>query len=101
MAKREPARSACLSACYILAYNASCLVISPNVTGNVAFGEEDQSMFSHLRYTCLIAMGAGLFCLGVQSARTFADDNADSGKRWAQTVDRGIRYLRGTQGDDG
>ncbi len=38
-------------------------------------------------------------CVGVGQAK--GDEPADLSKSWTETVDRGIRFLRGTQGDDG
>ena len=40
-------------------------------------------------------------CLCAGCARTAADEIAERNKRWAQTVDNGIRYLRGAQEDGG
>jgi squalene-hopene/tetraprenyl-beta-curcumene cyclase len=42
-----------------------------------------------------------LTAFSAECARTSADEPAVQSKRWTQTVDQGIRYLRGAQGDDG
>ncbi len=51
----------------------------------------------HLFSLSLITLTS--FCVGGDWAR--GDEQADLNKRWTETVDRGIRFLRGTQGDDG
>jgi squalene-hopene/tetraprenyl-beta-curcumene cyclase len=56
------------------------------------------SLRSKLTIGMYIVSFAGL-CIGC--ARTSADEVAEQDKRWAHAVDQGIRYLRGTQGDDG
>jgi len=53
---------------------------------------------SKLLFSTFFVMFATM-CVG--SARTAADEIAERNKRWSQTVDQGIRYLRGTQEDTG
>ena len=52
----------------------------------------------------LVLFVAGLSvigCLLVGVAGTAGDERTDDSRLWIQTVDRGVRYLKGTQAEDG
>jgi squalene-hopene/tetraprenyl-beta-curcumene cyclase len=58
-------------------------------------------MLAYFGKPLIAVLAFALVCIALERSPAVADDASETGKLWAQTVDKGVKYLRGSQDDNG